>query len=78
MSTVCINYKTCPLINNANFIPGKIKVDFYITSYCQGGKENWSSCKRYLMKLKWHFCPDFVLPDTPETTDEILDKFEEE
>ncbi len=30
-----------------------------------------------MIKLKYHFCPDFVMPDTPESADEILDKFEE-
>ena len=78
MSTVCINYKSCPLVNNEKFVVEKAKLNYYISTYCQGGQDNWSSCKRYLMKLKWHFCPDFVLPDTPGTTYEIVDKFEEE
>jgi len=78
MTSFCINYNTCPLINDPGFLQVKEKTDYYVETFCKGGKENWSICKRYLMKLRWNFCPDFVLPDTPDTTDEILDKFEEE
>ncbi len=78
MPADCTNYSTCPLINNSGFISEPGHKDHYIKKYCRAGDNNWSKCKRYLMKRRWQFCPDFVLPDTPGSTDEILDKFEEE
>jgi len=36
------------------------------------------SCKRLIAKNTLDFCPDFVLPATPLSVDEIIDKFDEE
>lgn len=33
---------------------------------------------RYRAKEEIYFCPDFVMPDSKMTMDEIIDKFDEE
>ncbi len=78
MSVKCINHDTCPIVNIPGFVEGEEKREYYVEKYCTGGKKNWTRCKRYLTKEDYLFCPDFVLPDTPGTTDEMIDRFEEE
>jgi len=73
----CPNYKTCRLINSAGFNTGKLTKEQYIPVYCINGKQKWESCKRFQTKEILGFCPDFVLPDTNLTMDEIIDKFDE-
>ncbi len=76
MQKECINYKNCPLVINPAFAPDQQR-DYYMRVYCLGGKANWTKCKRYMTKVDYFFCPDFVMPDTSGTTDEIIDKYEE-
>lgn len=76
--TFCPNYNTCQLIKDKEFnIEEDIKLS-YITNYCKAGKEKWCICKRLITKSEINFCPDFVLPDTTLTPDEIIDKFDSE
>ena len=78
MATECINYNSCPIISNPEFLKESEKREFYIKNYCTEDPDIWSKCKRYMMKARWSFCPDFILPDTTGSTDELLDKFENE
>jgi hypothetical protein len=73
----CPNTTTCKLVNNIDFLEDKALRDRYIKSYCKGGKSNFESCTRYTTKNTIHFCPDFVLPDTDMTLNEIIDKYEQ-
>jgi|APDOM4702015023_1054809.scaffolds.fasta_scaffold86694_2 hypothetical protein len=59
------------------FVSDPEKKDSYIHSFCEAGEENWCRCKRYQTKKTLNLCPDFVMPDSLITTDEILDKLEE-
>jgi len=36
----------------------------------------WLTCTRYITKSQLNFCPDFVLPDTDATPDEIIARFD--
>lgn len=74
---VCPNIPTCALVNKNNFLTDKVLIDNYIKSYCKDPVANFETCKRYITKINIHFCPDFVLPDTKMTIDEIIDKYEE-
>lgn len=73
----CPNTTTCKLVNNIDFLEDKALRDRYIKSYCKGDNPNFEDCTRYTTKNSIHFCPDFVLPDTEMTIDEIIDKYEE-
>ena len=56
----------------------KEKKKEYINTWCMQTEETWVNCKRFITKKTLSFCPDFVLPDTTLSVDEIIDKFEEE
>ena len=73
----CPNYINCQLINKEEVLQDKNLQRQYIRDFCLGEDEAWSQCKRYLSKQELNFCPDFVLPDSPWSPDEILDIFEE-
>ena len=74
----CPNYSICKLVNEAGFTIDESQRKKYITEYCQANKTKWESCKRLIVKNFLNFCPDFVLPDIPLSTNEIFDKFENE
>ncbi len=73
----CPNYINCQLINKEDVLQDKSQQRQYIRDFCLGGDEAWGRCKRYLTKQELNFCPDFVLPDSPWSPDDILDIFEE-
>jgi len=74
----CPNIDTCKLVNTPGFIEDKKKQENYIQLYCRADESKWISCKRLIAKNELHFCPDFVLPDTSLSIDEIIDKYDEE
>ena len=73
----CPNYINCQLINKEDVLQDKSQQRQYIRDFCLGGDEAWGRCKRYMTKQELNFCPDFVLPDSPWSPDDILDIFEE-
>ena len=72
----CPNYQGCKIINIQGFVQNPYEKLVYLNTYCESVEQAWNSCKRYQTKLALNFCPDFVLPDSNFTIDEILDKFE--
>jgi len=74
----CPNYNICKLVKKFGFTGDESQREKYITDYCQADKEKWESCKRLVAKNTLNFCPDFVLPDSPLSMDEIIDKFDNE
>lgn len=76
MKNYCPNIKTCNLVNSEGFIIDTIKRDFYINEFCKSESNYWKNCNRYISKNELNFCPDFVLPDSNLTPDEIIDKFD--
>lgn len=73
----CPNYTNCKLATTNEVVKDKLKEKF-ISDYCMKDKNHWSKCKRYITKTTLNFCPDFVLPDTFLTPEEIIDKFDNE
>jgi len=74
----CPNYNDCKLVNSLIIVATLEAKENYMTNYCLQDKKYWSTCKRYITKATLNFCPDFVLPDTPLTPEEIIDKFDNE
>lgn len=75
---ICPSYNSCYLIKEEHSIVNNADRISYINKYCKAGEEKWSKCKRLQTKNALNFCPDFVLPDTLLTPDEIIDKFDSE
>ncbi|MFU8844661.1 MAG: hypothetical protein ACNA7V_12740 [Bacteroidales bacterium] len=74
----CPNYGSCRLVQNLGFSGNESRRKVYLTTYCETDQTIWSACKRYIVKNQLHFCPDFVLPDTILSPEEIIDKFDNE
>ncbi|MCF8368176.1 MAG: hypothetical protein K9G76_03980 [Bacteroidales bacterium] len=74
----CPNIRTCKLVNEEGFTGDEIQRKKYIEQYCFTENPKWFECKRYMTKSELNFCPDFVLPDTELSIDEIMDKFDNE
>jgi len=73
----CPNYSRCKLVNTTTLPVDEEKRQQYIQEYCLQGKEKWSRCARYTIRLELFFCPDFVMPDTSLTKTELLAKYDE-
>ncbi len=74
----CPNIKSCKLVITPGFTGNEEQRNSYLQKYCWSGNKEWADCKRWIVKNKLNFCPDFVLPDTSLTPDEIIDKFDNE
>lgn len=72
----CPNNEWCILIHNPGYLPQEDK-KYYMQTFCFSSNKYYTNCKRYQTSVRFHFCPDFVLPDTPLNTDEILEKYDE-
>lgn len=74
----CPNIAGCRLVNDQGVNIHTAQRQMYIESYCHGYSPGYEACCRYITKKSIFFCPDFVLPDSAMTLDEILDKIESE
>lgn len=75
MEKLCPNYNSCRLVNTDVVVPDPAIKESYISAYCHK-EETWKKCMRYLTKRSLWMCPDFVLPDTDMTEDEIVARYE--
>lgn len=74
----CPNAEVCKLYLVEGFTGNEEQRLDYKQSWCQSDETKWSSCTRYVVKEAIHFCPDFVLPDSVMTPDEVIDQFDQE
>lgn len=74
----CPNYSTCQLIHIRGFVESETIRRQYIDNFCTSAEENWNQCIRFQTSRSLHFCPDFVLPDTNLSLDEIMERFDNE
>lgn len=72
----CPNIEGCRLVNDPSYPLAPEQKASYLECYCMGTGPGFESCRRYTAKRELFFCPDFVLPDTRMTKDEILDRIE--
>jgi len=77
MTKICLNFGGCRLVKTDVVVPDSDKKEEYINSYCNK-EETWKNCKRYTTRKALWICPDFVLPDSEMTEDEIIDLYEKQ
>ena len=58
-------------------VPDSEKKEQYLSSFCMN-EETWKKCRRYTIRKALWICPDFVLPDSDLTEDEVVDRYEDE
>ena len=75
---ICTNYNSCRMVTTTEVVPDEKVKEAYLDIWCRDDGEKWKDCKRFSTKAKLSFCPDFVIPDTTLSIDEIIDKFEEQ
>ena len=75
MDKICPNYGGCRLVQTDVVVPDSEKKDQYISKWCMK-EETWKKCKRYVTRKALWICPDFVLPDSSFTEDEIIERYE--
>jgi hypothetical protein len=75
MEKPCPNINGCRLVKTDAVVPNPDQKAAYISAYCHR-EETWRKCKRYQTKRSLWICPDFVLPDSQITEEEVIDLYE--
>lgn len=75
---ICPNTEVCKLVIQKDFIHDETRRLKYINKYCEGKLNKWNKCTRYIVKNEINFCPDFVMPDSVMTSDEVIDQFDKQ
>lgn len=76
MHKICPNSGGCRLVKTDVVEPDNDKREQYIEAYCLR-EETWKQCRRYTIRRALWICPDFVLPDSDMTEDEVADLYEQ-
>lgn len=75
-SRYCPKLEKCPLFNG-ELLKRKRSEETYKNLYCKEPSANgWKRCKRYLVSEKMGWVPDWVLPNSSYSIDEIQQKME--
>jgi len=69
----CTNLQTCKFIIEEKNFTELTQRQYYLTNYYQNPDLNWKNCKRFLVKIELGFCPDFIIPESEMTLNEIID-----
>ena len=77
MSKLCPNYQGCRLVQTDAVVSDPAKKEQYISEYCQN-EDTYKNCVRYITKKALWICPDFVLPDSEISEDEIIERYEQQ
>ena len=77
MSKLCPNYQGCRLVQTDVVESDASKKAKYISDYCQN-ESTYKKCVRYITKKALWMCPDFVLPDSEMSEDEIIERYEQQ
>ncbi|MDR0364251.1 MAG: hypothetical protein LBH92_04455 [Bacteroidales bacterium] len=74
----CPNACGCQLLHLSGFLKDEAQKEYYKTTFCIDDSPNgFQKCRRFQTKKALNLCPDFVLPDSLLTIDEIMEKMEE-
>lgn len=69
--SICPNSSGCPVYSGK--ITDKFKTtEDYKKEYCEAGTESYESCRRYQVRQVIDRCPQNVLPNTPQSVDDLL------
>jgi hypothetical protein len=74
----CPNLQNCNFINSGSAGSDNPEMEYYLSHYCRSGSSNWKNCRRLETKAVLDFCPDFVVPDSQMTIDQIIEMFDEQ
>jgi len=77
MNNQCKKVEKCPLFNN-KLLKRQQSAETYKALYCNAGEEKYTLCKRYIVSESLGKCPDFVLPNSSYSIEEIKDKIRSE
>jgi hypothetical protein len=77
MSKICPNYNGCRLVNTDVVESDKDKKANYLVVYCETDGD-YAKCLRYVTRKELWIAPDFLLPDSNMTEDEIIERYEQE
>jgi hypothetical protein len=73
MEKQCSLCSKCTLFKGLLNIPEEIRIR-YNSHYCLDESYRWKKCKRYIFENNNGSCPDFVMPNTLLTLDQIWQK----
>jgi len=73
---LCPKVEKCPLFNGT-LLKRAGSEESYKNLFCKSGTEKWLICKRYQTSEKVGKCPDWVLPNSSLSLDEIVKKMKE-
>jgi hypothetical protein len=75
MAKICPNFGGCRYVKTQVVEPDDAKREATINAYCLH-EETFKTCKRYITRKALWICPDFVLPDSDISEDEVADRYE--
>lgn len=77
MENNCPKTEKCPLFND-NLLRRAESASTYKKLYCTAGESKWKKCKRYMVSEATGKCPDFVMPNSTYTVEEIKERMKKE
>ncbi len=71
--------RQCSMIGKCNLFSGELEIPEdsrirYKCFFCLCEETRWSSCKRFMVIDKIGFCPDFVLPNSLLSSEQIMSR----
>ena len=77
MKIQCPRIPKCHLFNHNIQIDNE-RLENYKEVYCNAGEAFFKQCKRYLVSESVMKCADFVVPDSPESVDDLIERMVDE
>jgi len=77
MEMNCPKTEKCPLFNG-NLLKRSESEITYKKLYCSAGESKWKQCKRFMVSESTGKCPDFVMPNSTYTLEEIIARMKKE
>jgi|GEM_PF-1422697 len=72
-STVCPRALMCPLFKQ-DTSNGGYSSEKYKKIYCEAGIKAYSNCKKYIIYNLINTCPNYVMPNSSFSVDEIISR----
>ncbi len=76
MEIICPKTPKCRLFNN-NLLKRPETIEIYKSGYCNN-RARYKECKRFIVSETVGQCPDFVLPNSSLSLDEIFERMKKE